>query len=194
MRTYQNNRKKDVGQNKFQREVPSMSLMSFDFVEDMARMRREIDRILGEDRVSSWTFPFSKNFISSRKSITRLSADQHQRGQRQYLCRCTCSGLDPEALNVICFRRPAGHFGGEEVPAEKRQIGIYPPQRAIHGAICTKPVPFRWRAKRKGPRQLHQRSAEDSLAQNGRSKAQTNSGKTGLKQAMPSIVEGYKND
>jgi len=33
-----------------------MSLMSFDILEEMARMRKEIDRILGEGGLSSWTF------------------------------------------------------------------------------------------------------------------------------------------
>jgi len=46
-----------------------MSLFSADLFEDMERMRREIDRILGEDRVSAWAFPFSRmSFLPGRAS------------------------------------------------------------------------------------------------------------------------------
>ncbi len=44
-----------------------MSLVSLDLFEDMDRMRREIGRILGDDRVSGWAFPFSRiSFLPGR--------------------------------------------------------------------------------------------------------------------------------
>ena len=46
-----------------------MSFMSFDILEEMARMRREIDRIVGGGGLSSWTFPFSRiSFLPGRAS------------------------------------------------------------------------------------------------------------------------------
>lgn len=50
-------------------EVKPMSLFSLDVLEDMERMRREIDRILGEERFPAWTFPFSRiSFLPGRAS------------------------------------------------------------------------------------------------------------------------------
>lgn len=77
-----------------------MSLMSFDIFEDMARMRREIDRILGEDRVSSWTFPFSRiSFLPGRASraypLINISEDKDN-----VYVDALAPGLEPDALNV----------------------------------------------------------------------------------------------
>ena len=48
-----------------------MSLMSFDILEEMARMRREMDRVVGESGLSSWTFPFSRiSFLPGRAART----------------------------------------------------------------------------------------------------------------------------
>jgi HSP20 family protein len=81
-------------------EVQSMSLMSFDFVEEMARMRREIDRVLGEDRLSSWTFPFSRiSFLPGRASraypLINISEDHDN-----IYVDALAPGIEPEALNV----------------------------------------------------------------------------------------------
>jgi HSP20 family protein len=77
-----------------------MSLMSFDFVEEMSRMRREIDRILGEDRFSSWTFPFSRiSFLPGRASraypLINISEDKDN-----IYVDALAPGLESEALNV----------------------------------------------------------------------------------------------
>ena len=77
-----------------------MSLMPFDFFEDMAKMRREIDRILGEDRFSSWTFPFSKiSFLPGRASraypLMNISEDHDN-----IYVDALAPGLEPETLNV----------------------------------------------------------------------------------------------
>jgi HSP20 family protein len=81
-------------------EVKPMSLMSFDFFEDMANMRREIDRILGEDRLSSWAFPFSRiSFLPGRASraypLINISEDHDN-----IYVDALAPGLAPETLNV----------------------------------------------------------------------------------------------
>ncbi len=77
-----------------------MSLMSFDILEEMARMRREIDRILGEGGLSSWTFPFSRiSFLPGRASraypLINISEDNNN-----FYVDALAPGLDPETLNV----------------------------------------------------------------------------------------------
>jgi HSP20 family protein len=81
-------------------EVEPMSFMSFDFLDEMARMRREIDRILGEDRVSSWTFPFSRvSFLPGRASRTYPLINICEDNDRIYV-DALAPGLDPDTLNV----------------------------------------------------------------------------------------------
>jgi len=74
--------------------------MSFDFLEEMARMRREIDRVLGDDRLPSWTFPFSRiSFLPGRASraypLLNISEDNNN-----IYVDALAPGLDPEKLNV----------------------------------------------------------------------------------------------
>lgn len=77
-----------------------MSLTSFDFVEDMARMRREIDRILGEDRFSSWTFPFSQiSFLPGKASRAYPLINVSEDKDNIYV-DALAPGLDPETLNA----------------------------------------------------------------------------------------------
>jgi len=77
-----------------------MSLMSFDILGEMTRMRREIDRILGEGGFSSWTFPFSRiSFLPGRASrvypLINISEDNNS-----FYVDALAPGLDPETLNV----------------------------------------------------------------------------------------------
>jgi HSP20 family protein len=77
-----------------------MSLMPFDFLEEMAKMRREIDRIMGEGGLSSWTFPFSRiSFLPGRASraypLINISEDNNN-----IYVDALAPGLDPESLNV----------------------------------------------------------------------------------------------
>jgi HSP20 family protein len=77
-----------------------MSFMSFDVLEEMARMRREIDRILGEGGLSSWSFPFSRiSFLPGRASqvypLINISEDSNH-----FYVDALAPGLDPETLNV----------------------------------------------------------------------------------------------
>jgi HSP20 family protein len=84
----------------FQMEVQSMSFMPFDTLGEMARMRREIDRILGDDRPSSWTFPFSRiSFLPGRAAraypLINISEDHDN-----IYVDALAPGLEPEALSV----------------------------------------------------------------------------------------------
>jgi len=77
-----------------------MSLTSFDFVEDMTRMRREIDRILGEDRFSAWTFPFSQiSFLPGKASRAYPLINVSEDKDNIYV-DALAPGLDPETLNA----------------------------------------------------------------------------------------------
>jgi len=77
-----------------------MSFMSFNFLEEMERMRREIDRILGEDRLSSWTFPFSRvSFLPGRASRAYPLINISEDNNNIYI-DALAPGLEPETLNV----------------------------------------------------------------------------------------------
>jgi len=78
----------------------TMSLMSFDILDEMARMRREMDRILGEDSLYSWAFPFSRiSFLPGRASraypLINISEDNNN-----FYVDALAPGLNPETLNV----------------------------------------------------------------------------------------------
>jgi HSP20 family protein len=89
-----------LDRNKTQTGGSTMSLMSFDILEEIARMRREIDRIVGEGELSSWTFPFSRiSFLPGRASqvypLINISEDNNN-----FYVDALAPGLDPETLNV----------------------------------------------------------------------------------------------
>jgi HSP20 family protein len=89
-----------IVRNSTQTGGSTMSLMSFDILEEMARMRREIDRIAGEGGLSSWTFPFSRiSFLPGRASqvypLINISEDNNN-----FYVDALAPGLDPETLNV----------------------------------------------------------------------------------------------
>ena len=84
----------------FQNGGKSMSFMSFDLFEDMARMRKEIDRILGEDRLSSWSFPFSRiSFLPGRASRAYPLVNISEDSDNIYV-DALAPGIDPDALSV----------------------------------------------------------------------------------------------
>jgi HSP20 family protein len=77
-----------------------MSFMPIDFLEDMEKMRREIDRILGEERFSAWTFPFSRiSFLPGRASraypLMNISEDSSN-----YYVDALAPGIDPKSMNI----------------------------------------------------------------------------------------------
>ncbi len=77
-----------------------MSFIPTDFLEDMERIRREIDRILGEDRLSAWTFPFSRiSFLPAIASraypLMNISEDDDN-----FYIDALAPGIDTKTLNV----------------------------------------------------------------------------------------------
>jgi HSP20 family protein len=77
-----------------------MSRMPFDFLEEMSRMRGEIDRILGDDRFSSWTFPFSRiSFLPGRASRAYPLINVSEDNDNIYV-DALAPGIDPSTLNV----------------------------------------------------------------------------------------------
>jgi HSP20 family protein len=77
-----------------------MNLLSLDLLEDMERMRREIDRILGEDRLSAWTFPFSRiSFLPGRASRAYPLMNISEDDENIYV-DALAPGIEPDKLNV----------------------------------------------------------------------------------------------
>jgi HSP20 family protein len=77
-----------------------MSYMPFDLLEEFARMRREMDRILGDDRLSSWTFPFSRiSFLPGRASRAYPLMNIGEDNDNVYV-DALAPGVDPQTLNV----------------------------------------------------------------------------------------------
>ena len=95
-----------------------MRFMSFDILEEMARMRREIDRIVGEGGLSSWTFPFSRtSFLPGNPAriypLMNISEDNNN-----FYVDALAPGLDPETLKVsVSGDQPV--ISGEKKPLTK---------------------------------------------------------------------------
>jgi HSP20 family protein len=95
-----------------------MSLLSFDILEEMARMRGEIDRILGEDGLSSWAFPFSRiSFLPGRASRAYPLMNISEDANNLYV-EALAPGLDPNTLNVS-VRGDQLVISGEKQPLPK---------------------------------------------------------------------------
>jgi HSP20 family protein len=74
--------------------------MPFDFLEEISRMRREIDRVLDDDRFSSWTFPFSRiSFLPGRASRAYPLVNVSEDHDNIYV-DALAPGLEPSTLNV----------------------------------------------------------------------------------------------
>ena len=77
-----------------------MSLLSLDVFEEMERMRRDIDRILGEDRVSAWTFPYSRiSFLPGRALRSYPLMNIGEDTENIYV-HALAPGIGPDTLNV----------------------------------------------------------------------------------------------
>jgi HSP20 family protein len=90
----------EINQIECAMEVQPMSLVSFDVFDEMERMRREIDRILGEDRTSSWSFPFSRiSFLPGRayRSYPLMNIGEDQ---DNFYVDALAPGLDRDTLGV----------------------------------------------------------------------------------------------
>jgi len=74
--------------------------LSLDLFEEMERMRRGIDRILGEDSVSAWTFPFSRmSFLPGRASRSYPLMNIGEDAENIYV-HALAPGVQPDTLNV----------------------------------------------------------------------------------------------
>jgi len=77
-----------------------MSLLSLDVFEEMERMRRDIDRILGEDRISAWTFPYSRiSFLPGRALRSYPLMNIGEDAENIYV-HALAPGIGPDTLNV----------------------------------------------------------------------------------------------
>ena len=77
-----------------------MSLMSFNLFNELERMRKDFDRILADDRVSGWTFPFSStSFLPGRSLRSYPLMNVGEDGESIYV-HALAPGVDPETLNV----------------------------------------------------------------------------------------------
>jgi HSP20 family protein len=77
-----------------------MNIFSLDFLNEMERMRREIDRVLGEDRFSTWTFPFSRiSFLPGRASRAYPLMNISEDSENIYV-DALAPGLETGTLNI----------------------------------------------------------------------------------------------
>ena len=77
-----------------------MSVWSFDFISDMDRMRREMDRFLGEFRSPGWSLPFSRtSFLPGRAARGYPLLNISEDGDNVYV-DALAPGVDPKTLDV----------------------------------------------------------------------------------------------
>ena len=77
-----------------------MSPWSTDMIDDMERMRRELDRFLGEMRPFGWTFPFSKaSFLPGRAARAYPLLNIGEDKDNVYV-DALAPGVDPATLSV----------------------------------------------------------------------------------------------
>jgi HSP20 family protein len=103
-----------------------MNLLSLDLLEDMERMRREIDRILGEERFSAWSFPFSRiSFLPGRAARAYPLMNISEDDENIYV-DALAPGVEPDTLNVS--------VAGEQmvISGEKRPLPKGVKSDAIH--------------------------------------------------------------
>ena len=77
-----------------------MSVWSFDFISDMDRMRRDMDRFLDEFRSPGWSLPFSRtSFLPGRAArgypLLNISEDKEN-----VYADALAPGVDPKTLDV----------------------------------------------------------------------------------------------
>ncbi len=77
-----------------------MGTWSLDFISDMERMRREMDRFLDEFGTSSWSFPFSRtSFLPGRAARGYPLLNIGEDGENIYL-DALAPGVDPKTLDI----------------------------------------------------------------------------------------------
>ena len=108
-----------------------MSLLSLDLFEDMERMRGEIDRILGDDRVSGWTLPFSRiSFLPGRALRSYPLLNIGEDAENVYI-HALAPGVEPDTLNVSVTGNQL-IISGEKtaLPEEVKPEGIHRSERS----------------------------------------------------------------
>ena len=77
-----------------------MGTWSLDFISDMEKMRREMDRFLDEFGTSGWTFPFSRtSFLPGRAARGYPLLNIGEDGENIYIDGLA-PGVDPKTLDV----------------------------------------------------------------------------------------------
>jgi HSP20 family protein len=77
-----------------------MGMWSLDFISDMERMRREMDRFLDEFGTSSWTFPFSRtSFLPGRAARGYPLLNIGEDNKNIYV-DALAPGVDPKTLDI----------------------------------------------------------------------------------------------
>jgi HSP20 family protein len=77
-----------------------MGTWSLDFISDLERMRREMDRFLDEFGTSSWSFPFSRtSFLPGRAARGYPLLNIGEDNEKLYI-DALAPGVDPETLDV----------------------------------------------------------------------------------------------
>ena len=77
-----------------------MGMWSIDFISDLEKMRREMDRFLDEFGTSSWSFPFSRtSFLPGRAARGYPLLNIGEDGENIYV-DALAPGVDPKTLDV----------------------------------------------------------------------------------------------
>ena len=77
-----------------------MNEWSHDLLDEMARIRTAFDRILGEERVPAWTFPFSRvSFLPGWASRSYPLMNVGEDAENVYV-HALAPGVNPDTLNV----------------------------------------------------------------------------------------------
>ena len=77
-----------------------MGMWSLDFISDLERMRREMDRFLDEFGTSSWSFPFSRtSFLPGRAARGYPLLNIGEDNENIYV-DALAPGVDPKTLDV----------------------------------------------------------------------------------------------
>ncbi len=77
-----------------------MGAWSLDFISEMERMRREMDRFLDEFGTSGWTFPFSRtSFLPGRAARGYPLLNVGEDSENIYI-DALAPGLDPKTLGI----------------------------------------------------------------------------------------------
>ena len=112
-----------------------MGMWSMDFISDMERMRREMDRFLDEFGTSSWSSPFSRiSFLPGRAARGYPLLNIGEDGENIYV-HALAPGVDPKTLDVSVTQdllvvsgekvSPLSSIGAEAIHRSERSAGQF---------------------------------------------------------------------